>query len=387
MSKTRICARCCGRGTQFYRMCQRCHGSGLDPQEQCQRKTEGVMSSWYDDVWNPVVGCTEVSEGCKNCCAVRTVSLLATSLRTPQYHGITKDGHWTGMVRCLLEKLGLPLQWEKPLRILVGSLSDIFHPDVPNEFIAAIFGVAAACPQHTFIISTKRPERAAQWFKWVSRGDETPQFNAVYRCILEAARKDFDVPGSTDEEPDPGWQERWPLPNVWLLTSVEDQLTAEKRIPWLFECTAAVLGVSYEPALGPADFAWIAQEREDPGCLNALTGEWWPALGNADEEYRWREEGPRLDWVRVGGEWGPEARPCHIKWIRSVIRQCQEHVVPCWVDQIGRSPFGDIGWPGPGPMHARDHERGSITDFKGSDPSEWPKDLQVQELPKLTGCA
>ncbi|MGW8286400.1 MAG: DUF5131 family protein, partial [Candidatus Deferrimicrobiaceae bacterium] len=118
--------------------------------------------------WNPVIGCRRVSDGCSRCYAERMAYRLE-KMGQKQYAGLTvlgKSGRrWTGEVRLVPDKLGEPLRWRKPRRVFVNSMSDLFHEDVPDEYIAAVFGVMAACPQHTFQVLTKRPERAAEWFR------------------------------------------------------------------------------------------------------------------------------------------------------------------------------------------------------------------------------
>jgi protein gp37 len=231
-------------------------------------------------------------------------------------------------------QLAKPLAWKTPRRVFVNSMSDLFHPTAPDDYIAAVFGVMAACPQHTFQVLTKHPERAARWF-------------AVWR--------------------DGGA----PLPNVWLGTSVEDQAAADERIPHLLACPAAVLWVSYEPALGPVDFsAWLP----DRG-LSFTDAEGVPVRGPA-----------RLDWIVVGGESGPGARPFDVQWARDTVRQCRRASVPVFVKQLGANYIDAKNGVGgysasPPPEYGRLTRR--LCDRKGGDPSEWPEDLRVREWPEV----
>lgn len=150
----------------------------------------------------------------------------------------------------------------------------------------------------------------------------------------------------------------WPLPNVWLGTSVEDQPRADQRIPHLLRCPASLRFLSCEPLLGPIDFY--------------LDG---------------------IGWVIIGGESGPGARECNIEWIRSLIEQCRESETSCFVKQVGAQPFEEQGqcsrWPrGTGVSFDEMREQERVTyrlkDSKGGDPAEWPEDLRVREYPTVT---
>ncbi len=190
---------------------------------------------WTDASWNPIVGCTEVSPGCANCYAARlSASRLA---HVPAYKGlatIQTEGslrgqrrvRWNGEVRFLQERLEEPLRWRKPRRIFVCDMGDLFHESVSNEWLSRVMTTILKCHQHTFQILTKRPERMAEWFKYVEY------------CAARGSEQ----------------LKNWPLPNVWLGVSVENQVMADKRIPLLLDTPAAVRFVSAEPLLGPVDF-------------------------------------------------------------------------------------------------------------------------------------
>jgi len=193
---------------------------------------------WTDETWNPLRGCTKVSAG------------------------------WNGTVRLVPEKLEEPLRWRKPRMVFVNSMSDLFHESVPFKYIAAVFGVMAASPEHTFQLLTKRPARMLKFFKWVGEthrlaGDSgwERDLAAANRILLQSAIA-LEPGGGIDRgrrvsallETNPG---AWPLPNVWLGVSVEDQKTSEERIPLLLQCPAAVRWISAEPLLGPE---WTGNE-------------------------------------------------------------------------------------------------------------------------------
>lgn len=321
---------------------------------------------WTDATWNPVRGCTVVSEGCRNCYAMKQAHRFSGPGQP--YEGLTEIGNhgprWNGNIRLVPEVLDAPTRWKKPRRIFVNSMSDLFHEDVPTRFIARVFEVMAACPQHTFQILTKRPERIDS----VLYGEE----GAFYL-------------GGGDY-----------LPSVWIGVSVENQQTADERIPLLLSIPAAVRWVSAEPLLGPTDLTNLT--------VRTATGiEQWDALDRveaADAEPG--SPNTVLDWVVLGGESGPQARSCNVHWIRSLLRQCRTANVSCFVKQLGSCVVdrNDAGFKGDTdgswPMDTRfeqewseQHYQGTLgqvrlRDRKGGDPSEWPEDLRVREYPSTT---
>src|SRR6185436_13658476 len=267
---------------------------------------------WTEATWNPTRGCSLVSPGCTNCYAMKQAHRFSGNSRTtkagkrtgPQaYTGLTRltsNGPvWTGDVRLAEEMLELPLRWKKPRRIFVNSMSDLFHEKLTYEQIDRVFAVMALCPQHTFQVLTKRAERMQSYLSRLSpRGDSR---------ICQAIN---DIPASLGNRR--GCLEL-PLPNVWLGISVEDQKTADERIPFLVKSPAAIRWVSYEPALGPVDFEHIGPMLEK---LNRLK----PHEEAVDHGIYERRRG--LDWIVVGGESGPSARPMHPEWARSARDQC-----------------------------------------------------------------
>ena len=219
---------------------------------------------WTDKVWNPVTGCSKVSQGCKNCYALRLFSKVY-------------PGRAFTDVKCHAERLQAPLHWRKPALIFVNSMSDLFHEKVPFEFVDAVRQITFEAKLHTFQILTKRPERMLAYWNWASE-----------RHLI------------------PGWPR-----NVWLGVSVEDQKTADERIPLLLQTPAAVRWISAEPMLGPIDL-----HRIPFGTSNG-------------------SRFPLLDWVVTGGESGPGARPMHPDWARSLRDQCVAAGVPFFFKQWG----------------------------------------------------
>lgn len=566
---------------------------------------------WTDATWNPIRGCSRVSAGCDNCYAMN----VAHRFSGPglPYEGLTTlrkgKADWAGIARMVPEHLSDPLRWRKPRRIFVNSMSDLFHHSITNEEIAAVFGVMAACPQHTFQILTKRPERMVEWFgrdgaaaqvdlfkhvalagriqemfspereaavagfpgyfvtskgrvltdngsescllcgkpneatiarkkfcskecaskagyerrmgRWsepaarvemkpmvadaghsrvmLYREDGSAERPLIHRLALEA----FDRPGrdgeqgchidgdatnnalwnlrwgtqsenwddrkrhgnarswskiSEDEARDiresyrrglsagqiansalflgritetqvrhivdgEQWREHvepeWPLPQVWLGVSAENQATADERIPLLSQTPAAVRFVSAEPLIGDIDLRkwfdpWTCGDCEHHGCEDdsgptrcddcgedavddAASGSGrcpkcgkddgtsdavalsCPRCGGSrawkrDYGFKFASEYPGIDWVIVGGESGPGARPCDVEWIRSIVAQCKDAGTKVFVKQLGTSfAIQQRDW-----CTARRHDR------KGGDITEWPEDLRVREFPEVS---
>jgi protein gp37 len=315
---------------------------------------------WTDETWNPVVGCSRVSAGCDHCYAMG----VAHRGMSPQHRGLTKlrpndasrpGVDWTGEVRPVASMLEKPFHWRKPRRVFVNSMSDLFHAQVPFEFIAAVFGVMAATPKHTYQVLTKRPERAREFFAWYE-GESGAGADA--HAALFAAREIIERDGVACNElifDDPP---EFPLRNVHLGVSVEDQATADERIPVLLQLPAAVRWVSYEPALGRVDFVGIGDGGEIGATYDALRG----GMTGSDVG------GPRLDWIVVGGESGQNARPFDLAWARITIAACRAAGVPVFVKQLGAVPIGDIAG------------ECRLSDGKGGDWDEWPADLRVREV-------
>ena len=232
--------------------------------------------SWTDETWNPTVGCSKKSEGCRNCYAIgqshRNAAIGATMPnpgRLKYYEGLTeKRGdrvEWTGVVNFVPEALEIPLRWKKPRRIFVNSMSDLFHESVTFGWIDKAWEIMKATPRHTYQILTKRPDRMVEYAK----SNQT-------------------------------------LPNVLLGVTVENQQAANDRIPLLLQCPAALRFLSCEPLIAPV---WVAP------YVNCL------------------------DWVIIGGESGPGARGCDLAWIDAIAQNCVDKNVPVFVKQLGAKPY------------------------------------------------
>lgn len=247
---------------------------------------------WTDATWNPVTGCTEVTPGCDHCYA----KTFAERWRGTPGHYFENGFD----VQLRPDKLEQPLRWKKPRRIFVNSMSDLFHDAVDGDFIVDVFVVMAMAPQHTFQILTKRHARMRSLLS-----------NEGFYDEVLARLSIVNYPEMSHTQ--------WPLPNVWLGVSAENQQWADIRIPALLQTPAAVRWVSAEPLLGPVQMDnWLCMYPEDDD------GAQYPG---------------DLNWLVVGGESGRGARPMHGDWARSLRDQCVEHDVPFLFKQWGgRTP-------------------------------------------------
>jgi protein gp37 len=237
---------------------------------------------WTDESWNPITGCTKVSPGCDHC--------YAETL----YNRFNGPGAFD-TVTLHPDRLTKPLSWRKLRKVFVNSMSDLFHKDVPDEYILDAWKVMARTPQHTYQILTKRHARMRAFVRRLAFAGPTRE----ERAAGIAGRVPY-LFASGDENQRMGAVH--PLANVWLGVSVEDQQRADLRIPALLDTPAAVRFLSCEPLLGPVDLTSIRA----------------------------------VDWVICGGESGPGARPMHPEWARALRDQCQQAGVPFHFKQWGQ---------------------------------------------------
>ena len=206
---------------------------------------------WTELTWNPVTGCTKISQGCKNCYAERMAKRLK-AMGSDRYRN-------EFVITLHPDLLDQPKRWRSPRLVFVNSMSDLFHPDIPGDYIAKVFQTMVDCPQHTFQVLTKRSDRLAEL---------APQLP-------------------------------WPA-NVWMGTSVEDSRVTH-RIHDLMKVPAAVRFLSCEPLIGPLEKLPLKH----------------------------------INWVIVGGESGPRARPMQRQWAQSILKQCRAAGVPFFFKQWG----------------------------------------------------
>ncbi len=315
---------------------------------------------WTGPTWNPIRGCDPVSPGCKYCYAVRIAHRFSwgrglTVIRSDR-------PAWSGQLHFVREKLDEPLRWRKPRRVFPCSGADLFHEGVPFEYVAAMFGVMAAARRHTFQVLTKRADRIPEFYEWLLNGAGSRGWVGLtlHHHARQAGVSARLLEGAL-EEPCP-----WPLPNVWLGTSVEnpDYLW---RVERLLEVEAAVSWVSAEPLLARIDFSpYLQGER-------------------------------KLGWVVVGGESGRigyDCRPCAMEWIDEIKDQCLEARVPVFVKQLGSWVVSEERMA-QSVEEANDLRRAcghterddpwlwsaGLKDAKGEDPDEWPKEMRVRTFP------
>jgi protein gp37 len=322
---------------------------------------------WTDATWNPVTGCDRTSPGCDHCYALKMAARLK-KMGSANYQN-DGDPRTSGPgfgVTCHPHMLDQPLRWKKPRRIFVNSMSDLFHPDVPDEFIAQVFAVMACAPQHTFQVLTKRPQRMAKLLS--DDGDGDTFVARVELSVMEMLDQGivkpdpewpqlFPMPGSSFDELLP-----WPRPNVWLGVSIEtDRYTF--RADHLRATPAALRFISAEPLLGPLP------------SLD-LTG---------------------IDWLIVGGESGPGARPMHPDWVRDLRDRCHDRHEACEIPDVPLPH--SVGVPGGGRACACEYrspvaflfkQAGEVlarewgcSARKGTNPDEWPAEFRVREYPDV----
>ncbi len=333
--------------------------------------TTGI--EWTDETWNPIVGCSVVLPGCANCYAMKQAARIEmmhegrhaphAKVGSPEfpatpYAGLTQTSKagpvWTGKVALASDQtLTKPMRWKSGRRIFVNSMGDVFHESVPDEWIDRVFAVMALAPQHQFQVLTKRSKRMREYFAVRQTGDPW----------AEAADAVADMIGMADYpvvlEP-----KDIPLLNVWLGVSTEDQDRANERIPDLLATPAAVRFVSAEPLLGPINLRMLKQPNggAGPWWIDALTvdgGGWFHDVEQSDpmddSQVRWNDTESRLDWVIVGGESGPGARPMHPDWARAIRNQCAAAGVPFFFKQWGEfapafdrdfRPISGLPWSG-----------------------------------------
>lgn len=302
---------------------------------------------WTERTWNPMRGCWPHSPGCLNCYAAREAYRLAHNPNpavAEKYGTLAVLRHdrpgWSGERNFDFATLAQAFTWRRPTVVFVNSMSDVFWEKFTNEEIAALFGVMGSLPHVRFQVLTKRAVRMVEWFAWAEA-----QGDAWAVCVRAAT----DLWHANDQLPPKilGLRQAWPLHNVWLGVSAEDQERLEDRAPLLMMAPAALRWVSCEPLLSELD------------------------LG------RWLQgPAPKLDWVVVGGESGPGARGCSVTWLHRVVADCAAAGTPVFVKQLGARPY--------------DAEPAAVVPVKhkkGGEPKEWPEALRVRQWPTGTSAA
>ncbi|MFF9003726.1 phage Gp37/Gp68 family protein [Streptomyces achromogenes] len=295
---------------------------------------------WTEQTWNPTTGCDRISPGCDRCYAL-TMAKRLKGMGQAKYQN-DGDPRTSGPGFGLTahpEVLTEPLRWKKPRKVFVNSMSDLFHARVPRNFLTRVFAVMAATPQHTYQILTKRPERAARILTDLCTCGNGCVPGTHFRSSMEWAATSHSptyVPGLKH-----GIYRRagWPLPNVWIGTSIESANYA-RRADALRETPASVRFISAEPLLGPV-----------------------PNLDLSD-----------IDWLIIGGESGSGARPIQINWVEDLLVNAAESATAPFVKQLGTAWARDTTWAG--------KTVAAHGDTKGGNPHYWPAHLRVREYPQ-----
>lgn len=352
---------------------------------------------WTERTWNPVVGCTKIAAGCKNCYA-KTL------------HDMRHDAHKAGKkvplqyaepfekVQLMPERIKEPLKWQKGGMVFVNSMSDLFHKDVPDEYLFHLFAVMALAGKQTFQVLTKRVQRMCEFMNKLARSVEP----------LEKAARDLGYTlRYTDAESGrvhpllP-----WPIPNVWLGASFAVQEDVDHNWRWLNDTPAVVRFASCEPLLESLDLTKPlhldrCHHRQPKTGYQCGLPEGHAEGESADDShttliptgYPWFGHKP-LQWAIVGGESGPQARWCFLDDVRGVVRQCRKAKTPVFVKQLGSRPAelrGPHMAPGSITLDTYDMPGGepddevvpvAIGDRKGGDLRDWPSDLRIREFPQ-----
>lgn len=351
--------------------------------------------SWTDATWNPIRGCSRVSPGCEHCYAEGVAARF--SGEGQPYEGLAKFSakrlpQWTGDVRFIREHLEDPIRWARPRRIFTNSMSDLFHEELPVKKIAAILGVIALASHHTFQVLTKRPQRALDVLNSLTLDDIVNAAIDEDVVVTSAQSKRIGklVPPSSPYSAKSS-APLWPLPNLHIGVTAEDQKRADERIPILLKIPATVRFVSVEPQiervvlreewlLGAFDRCPDENNPTVPGDGDPCDG--CPAIPNDGARGGGARggdvcgaiRGPKIDWVICGGESGHHARPFDLAWARALRDECGHAGVAFFMKQIGAKPRFD-GFDRP-------HHRYPIRDRAGAEPSEWPADLRIQKFPE-----
>jgi protein gp37 len=321
---------------------------------------------WTGKTWNPLTGCSRKSAGCENCYAETMTKRLAL-MGQEKYQGLINDrGKFNGVIKFDEKALMLTLSVKKPTVWFVNSMSDLFHENVKNEWIDKIFAVMALCPQHTFQVLTKRADRMQDYLTNFQSRDvlnlDWIRYDLFRHSVVNFLPDSIEIVSEDvgcEMEYTSYYLKTFPLPNVWLGVSVENQKAADERIPLLLETPAAIRFLSCEPLL------------EEIDLIHSTKPDWL---------YRTHHKAEKLsmiDWVIVGGESGPGARDCDVNWIRSLVSHCRSARVPVFVKQLGamayQSPVSEMGtgfWL-------------RLKNRKGGDINEFPQDLRIRQLPEI----
>ncbi len=332
---------------------------------RAKRRSTGAMGHY----------CQKISPGCANCYASR----LQTRFGMPEFGGAGKPISADLSIFLDKEKLNEVRKRRKPTTYFWCDMSDLFGDWVPDEWIDQCFATMAWTHQHTHQVLTKRSKRMMEYSATLAAMTRQQRGVRWARSMHRGTMLERFVNDKMEAGAD------WPLPNVWLGVSVEDQARVDERVPHLLQTPAAIRFLSCEPLLGPIDLTkWL-----DNDVSFAIEGR----MGGVPDRAEYVVKPPLLHWLIAGGESGFDARPCAIEWIRQLRDQCQAAGVPIFIKQLGREPTLDRlpeHHEQPGTWSIKVEAKNGkwslrLVSPKGGKPSEWPEDLRVRQMPAIAG--
>jgi protein gp37 len=313
---------------------------------------------WTGRSWGYQQGCSPKSPGCPNCYAEKIAKRLAKNPNVPQY--TDEIALWNGAMNLHIPGLVEPLLQRKGTTWF-PSMTDPFHPNVHNEWIGLAILVAALCPQHRFLMLTKRPEGILEWLN-SSVCDEFSQSGGAFAALAlhwmsECGLEDWWdlLEDAISRYPRTDTYENFPIPNTWLGASVEDQKRADERMP-------------------------LMHELKKKGWHTFISAE--PLLEKVDLHL---DKYP-VDWVIIGGESGSKSRPFNLNWGRSLIWQCQDNGIKVFFKQMGGNATDSVPYI-PGTLAESVNWQVEFKDKKGGTLEEWPREFQIREVPKILQIA
>lgn len=321
---------------------------------------------WTQHTASPWHGCTEVHAGCDHCyareMAKRNPATLGvwgdagTRVLSKSFHANCR--RWNAQAEKAGVRASVFPSICDPFEDFTGRMFETI--DTMDDARRDLFATIDASPWLDFLLLTKRPQNVRRMWVQPINAHSYGSREQLER-LGRLQHYDYQRYHELDKA---GWRH-----NVWLLTSISDQPTADAMVPELLKCRdlVPVLGVSAEPLLGPIDLAAIGRNATGWPAINALTGERRAEQGPTTRVH----DGPKIDWIIIGGESGHNARPCRATWVRDIVRQCQDAAVPVFVKQLGANAEEGYGV----------NRKLRLTDGKGGDPLEWPEDIRVRQFP------
>jgi protein gp37 len=318
---------------------RRLSASGRDPQTGRIRRARSEDGEWFEGSWNPTAGCSVCSPGCENCYAMRIAARLGrmsgkTGARYSELTTMTRSGPlWTGELRVAEDLLAWPLSQRQPRRIAVNRMSDLFHENLATETVDLLHAIMAAAHWHQFLVLTKRSRRMQAYYSDLETPYRVREKFAVLSSVVSPVATHRRASSRRRANPAIGSAQlaSWPLPNLWLGVSVEDQ-DRIARVVDLLQIPSAIRRVCFEPLLDR-----VRPEAVPVGgrYFDAFGGRHY-AINSCDRKYSvagpaWRP----LDWVVIGGEIGTRARTMQPDWVRNLRDKCLAAGIPLFFRRWG----------------------------------------------------